>query len=180
MGFEEGVTGAFPVSWMAATSLKDIGKSMDITFTRDEFHELMLCWGRLLPWNNTQETLETLVANNFTIAILSNGDTQTLSNAATVFKPPVEFSYIFSSDFPVGAFKPQSAIYYQVLDRTQFKVEEVLHVAGGASDGGGARDAGLFSAVLHSTSFAEPQTLQSTQPCFDLPDITYVPGILGL
>ena len=81
-------------------------------------------------------------------------------------------AYIFSSDYPVGAFKPSMEMYHQVLQR--YPATEVLHVAGSPIDARGAREAGLFSALLHS----EPAS--GLQPCFVLANITMVPPVLGL
>mmetsp|Transcript_22981 Transcript_22981/g.33594 ORF Transcript_22981/g.33594 Transcript_22981/m.33594 type:complete len:259 (+) Transcript_22981:108-884(+) len=172
--FEEGVTGAFPFSWHISNSLKDIIRDMGLDISRDEFDALVKCWGKLTPWENTQETLEILADANYTIGALSNGDYYTLATAVSIFHTPVEFSHIFSSDFPAGVFKPQPAIY-EPTKHIGFEVEEILHVAGGGNDASGARDAGLFSALLH-----KPPKDGKTEPCFVLNDITELPAVLGL
>ncbi|CAM9535150.1 unnamed protein product, partial [Ectocarpus fasciculatus] len=170
-----------PFSWHVSTELKTILNDMGITATRDEFDALVKTWGELTPWKNTKETLQTLYAANYTIGVLSNGDRYTLSTAVSVFLPEVPFTYVFPSDFPAGAFKPAANIYQQAK-QVGFEIEEILHVAGGDGDGSGARDAGLFSAVSHSSNRRRlfHDKVGGTEPCFVLYDISEVPGILGL
>lgn len=180
--FEEGKTGAFPFSYFISQSLEDIIQSMNIVVTKSEFHELILSWSRLTPWPGTQETLQTLVNAGLTIAPLSNGDRSTLSSAIKVFVD-VPFKYIFPSDFPVGSFKPHNSMYEQTL-QVGYSSEEILHVAGGSTDAGGARDAGLFSVHLsHESAMQELKLLNgvaATPPCFVISDISDLPSILGL
>ena len=179
--FNEKVTGAYPFSWHVSTELQPILDNLGITVTRGEYDQLVKSWGTLQPWTNTQETLKTILDANFTIGVLSNGDSNTLSNAVTIFDSSVKFSYIFSSDFPAGVFKPQHEIYDQAKN-VGYSIDEIFHVAGGASDGSGARDAGLFSAVTSSKSFfhASTEGVGGTEPCFNLGDISEVPAILGI
>ncbi|CAE7909454.1 unnamed protein product [Symbiodinium microadriaticum] len=188
--FEEKQTGAFPFSWYISTQLQPILDDMKITVTRDEYDQLVKSWGNLRPWTNTQATLEKILNANITIAVLSNGDKNTLSNAVTVFPSTVTFTYIFSSDFPAGVFKPQHDIYEQAKT-VGYDVSEILHVAGGPTDGHGAYDAGLFSAVTSSKSFTNHAALSGASDgsvtaktgdttCFELGDISEVTEILGL
>lgn len=178
--FSEKVTGAYPFSWHVSTELQPILDNLGLTVTRSEFDQLVKCWGTLQPWTNTESTLQTILNANFTIGVLSNGDSDTLSRAVTIFDSSVKFSYIFSSDFPAGVFKPQHDIYDQTKT-VGYSLDQILHVAGGASDGSGARDAGLFSAVTSSTSKVFLDSgMGGTEPCFSLGDISQVPAILGL
>jgi HAD superfamily hydrolase (TIGR01493 family) len=182
--FEESVTGAFPFSWHISTTLQPILDKHGIFVSRSEFHQLLQAWGDLTPWTNTQATMEKILANNISIAVLSNGDYKTLSNAVTYFPDSVHFSHIFGSDFPAGVFKPQHDIYDQAKT-VGYDISEILHVAGGSTDASGARDAGLFSALAHSTSFqhralSSTGDVDGTTPCFTLDDISKVTEILGL
>lgn len=74
---------------------------------------MLRAWSDLIPRNGTREALARL-APRFMIAPLSNGDRNTLTEATRVFLPDVKMSYIFSSDYPVGVFKPLAPIYAQV------------------------------------------------------------------
>lgn len=185
--FDEGVTDSFPFSHLIANSLKTISNDMKINLTRSEFNELMVSWGKLTPWKGTQESLEILANNKLDIGVLSNGDYKTLQSDVSIFTPPVQFKYVFPSDFPVGAFKPQPDIYHQTL-KLGYDISEILHVAGGSTDASGARDAGLFSVLLAKTSvkkngrylFSETPNSKSSKPCFVINDISELPALLGL
>lgn len=181
--FEERVTGAFPFSWHVSTELDKILADMKISVTRSEFSELVQAWGDLTPWKNTQSTLEAILAANITVGVLSNGDRFTLERAVSIFTT-VPFAHVFPTDFPVGAFKPVHYIYDQAKE-VGYAVEEVLHVAGGATDASGARDAGLFSVLTHSVSgkrsaVFHDEFVSGTPACFDVGDISEVLGVLGL
>lgn len=173
--FDESVTGPSPFQWMLKTTLDSILKDMNLSVTDEEYAALIAAWGKLIPWTGTQGVLEQLYNANFTIGALSNGDKGTLGAAMTVFEPNVKFSYLFSSDFPVGSFKPDAAMYNQVLYGQGYTAEQILHVAGASSDGWGARKAGLYSALLRSPRYPLPP-----YPCFLLDDITDLPAVLGL
>ena len=184
--WEQSQTGAFPFSWLISSSLEEITQDLMMNLTRSEFNELVSAWGQLTPWEGTQEALEVLAKANLDIGTLSNGDWRTLQSDVSIFASPVSFKYIFPSDFPVGAFKPQPAIYEQTL-ALGYDISEILHVAGGSGDASGARDAGLFSVFLAKTYrnrgrnlFADTADQKSTQPCFVIDDISELPAILGL
>ena len=181
--FDESITGAFPFSWHVSTELKTILHDMNIEVSREEYDLLVKSWGDLKPWTNTEETLKTIYGANITIAVLSNGDRFTLSNAASIFTS-VEFSYIFPSDFPAGAFKPQHAIYDQAM-QVGYDISEILHVAGGQNDAYGARAAGLYSVQTHSVGksnlfHGDKVREGDPEPCFVVGDISEVPALLGL
>merc|ERR1711998_743591 len=107
--------------------------------------------GNLVPWEGTALVLNELSAAGYEVAALSNGDAETLRTAWSVFKH-APASHIFSSDFPVGSFKPLAPIYEQVSVATGLTGEEWLHVAGASFDASGARSAGMLSALSWSES----------------------------
>eukprot|EP01036_Dinobryon_divergens_P061405 gene61405-81849_t len=174
--FDENITGPQPFQWMLSTTLTTILESMSVSVTDDERALLIQAWGILTPWVNTQEVLTQLYNANFTLGALSNGDRGTLTTAMKVFLPAVSFTYIFPSDFPTaGSFKPDAAMYHQIKTTTGITASEMLHVAGANIDGWGARNAGLFSALLGRIPYP-----QLPLPCFMLKDITELPAVLGL
>ena len=80
--------------------------------------QLVATWGELTPWPGTGETLQLLQSKGIFLAPLSNGDYATLLHAVKVFLPQANLTHtVFSSDYPVGAFKPAAAIYAQVTAR---------------------------------------------------------------
>ncbi len=171
--FDETVTGPSPFQWVIRTSLDQILKDMQLTVTTEEYEALVAAWGQLTPWAGTEGVLAQLYNANFTVAALSNGDHNTLISATSVFKSTSPFSNWFSSDFPVGSFKPDEAMYNQVLKT--IAPENHLHVAGASTDGWGSRKAGMYSALLRSKKYPLPP-----YPCFLLDDITDLPAVLGL
>jgi 2-haloalkanoic acid dehalogenase type II len=183
--FDESETGTFPFSWLISTELKRILDELGLSVTRSEFSALVASWGTLEPWTNTQSTLEKIHAAGITIGVLSNGDRYTLTRAVSTFVT-VPFEHVFPTDFPVGAFKPVHYIY-DATKEVGFDVDEILHVAGSDYDAGGARDAGLFSVLTHSSSRRGRMLGNSssdgssyTSPCFNVNDISEVLPVLGL
>ena len=173
--FVESVTGPSPFLWVLETSLTEILYNMSISVTKDQFSDLIDAWGHLIPWPDTANVLTQIYNAGFKVATLSNGDVGTLTTAMQVFAPNVSFSYYFSSDFPVGSFKPDEAMYNQVQPATSLNPNQILHVAGASIDGWGARNAGLYSALLSSPPYPKPPL-----PCFLLDDITELPAVLGI
>lgn len=172
--FDESVTGPEPFQWMLRTTLPPILSNMKITVTDAQFEALIVCWGNLVPWSGTTDTLQKVFDAGYHLGTLSNGDPKTLQNAMSIFTG-VKFSYYFSSDFPVGTFKPDHAMYDQLPRISTYAVEEILHVAGASSDGWGARSAGLYSALSGS-----PPYPKQPYPCFLLKDITQLTTVLGI
>jgi len=170
--------GMEPFDYVAEKSITSIVQQMHlevkIPVNGTVFRDLVATWGNLIPWQGTTEVLTQLAQRGFQLAPLSNGDFVTLSRATSIFRPGANMSFIFSSDFPVGAFKPQPAMYAQLSQRSGLRPDEILHVAGAAIDGQGARLYGLYSALLHDTP------LSGVKPCFPLANITLLPAVLGL
>jgi len=173
--FDEAVTGPQPFQWMLRTTLPPILSKMQITVTDAEFEALIAAWGNLIPWSGTTDTLTKVYNANYHLGTLSNGDQNTLKTAMQIFTD-VKFSYYFSSDFPnAGSFKPDPAMYNQLPRISGYSVEEILHVAGASSDGWGARNDGLYSALVGS-----PPYPKKPFPCFLLKDITELIDVLGI
>ena len=149
---------------------------MNLQLSTEETERLILAWGKLTPWPGTYDVLAK-ISNSSSIALapLSNGDVGTLNAAMAVFQPHTIPKFLFSSDFPIGAFKPDSAMYKQLLADHGVTVEQVLHVAGSPTDAQGARKAGLFSALVYNKPIPGVYA-----PCFSLKNITDLLPVLGL
>ena len=170
--------GAEPFVWMANSTLAEIIPRMglvdEIPVYGDLYYQIISTWGDQIPWDGTTDTLN-IVSKHYNIGPLSNGDSDTLRRAMSVFAPMVQPFDIYSSDFPVGAFKPVRACYDQLSVRTGYARDEILHVAGAPSDGKGAAEAGIFSALTW-----KPPIPTGTQPCFTLNNITDLVALLNL
>eukprot|EP01031_Cornospumella_fuschlensis_P024736 gene24736-29889_t len=173
--FDISVTGPQPFQWMLNSTLTETLSKQKLTVTDFQFSALIKSWGNLTPWVNTKESLAKLYNAGYLIGALSNGDRDTLNRATSVFLPEVKFTYIFPSDFPVGSFKPDVAMYKQLDTSTSYSTAEMLHVAGASSDGWGAMNSGHYSALLSLVPYPKKPF-----PCFLLKDITGVPPIFGL
>jgi FMN phosphatase YigB (HAD superfamily) len=169
--FNASTQGPEPFQWVIRGGLEALLAQLALPVAPGSaaFEALCECWGDLVPFANTSATLA-LLGSRVLVAALSNGDEGTLRNATRIFQPPLHATY--SSDYPVGAFKPNARIYEQVV--AEFGADAVLHVAGSPVDAWGARSYGIYSAFLH-----EEAPLPGPQPCWLLGDISEVPGILG-
>lgn len=156
--------------------LGDFGISEHVPLNGPLFMALIDTWARLQPWPGVSYTLRALAkasAGSRKLAPLSNGARYILEQAAQVFVPDgVLMADFFSSDFPVGAFKPQPVMYEQLAARSQLDPRQILHVAGAPIDAQGARLAGLFSALAWNAP------LPGVQPCFVLSNITQLLAVL--
>ena len=170
--------GVEPFLWVTNASLGKLAAQLRIQNRlypgNAVWNALLACWGDLTPYPETKETLQKISKAGYLIGPLSNGAVTTLRNATRVFLP-VKMYDIFSSDWPVGAFKPQPAMYAQLLHKHNFTAMQVLHVGGAEIDAQGARQFGLFSAL----NLAD-QPIPGIQPCFYLQNITSLLPILGL
>jgi len=174
--FNQTTQGPEPFTWVIHTSLVTIlegfGLNGTVPVDGPVFSTLMQAWSNLTPWPGTAETLALLQSKGILLAPLSNGDHNTLLRAVSTFLPQVNMTGpVFSSDYPVGVFKPLGPIYAQVAEA--FGIDHVMHVAGSGIDGFGARSYGLFNTLLYDHADPGPQ------PCFVLSNITQLPAVLG-
>ncbi len=105
-----------------------------------ELRELVSAWERLPPWPEAGEVLEEVRRCGLTMATLSNGDVDMLQAllAATL---PVVFDRLISTEG--GRFKPHPSAYQRALDVLGVAEDELLHVAGAATDAAGATAFGI-------------------------------------
>lgn len=178
--FTEAETGGDePFMWVANTSLATIipalGMQMQIPVYGSIYNEILAAWGQEIPWPGTVETINKVANKGYHVAPLSNGDRATLKNAFSVFSPAVRPYDIYSSDFPIGAFKPQPVMYEQLFTKSGFTRDEVLHVAGAPGDGQGAATANVYAALTWNQPVPG-----GAQPCFVLANITDLSNVLDL
>src|SRR5215469_13993810 len=104
-----------------------------------ELEALVAAWERLPPWPEAAEVLADVRRRPLTLAVLSNGDFAMLSALMQTF--PIPFDRIVSVEG--GKFKPHPSLYRKALTEMGMRTEELLHVAGSASDAAGATAAGI-------------------------------------
>jgi phosphoglycolate phosphatase-like HAD superfamily hydrolase len=170
--------GMEPFQYVANTSLVSLLRQFHVPIAVDSppFLHLLACWGRLKPWSGVASTVAAVFRAGIQVAPLSNGAAFVLRQAWAGAFPdiplPTAAGGVFSSDWPVGAFKPQPVMYHQLLSITGLDASQVLHVAGAPIDAQGGRQAGLYTAL----SWNAP--LPGLQPCFALSNITQLLQVL--
>ncbi|HEV2359770.1 MAG TPA: HAD-IA family hydrolase [bacterium] len=104
-----------------------------------EMRTLVEAWERLPAWPEAAEVLAEVRRRPLVLGVLSNGDSGMLEALMRTF--PVRFDRIVSVEG--GKFKPHPSVYRKALAQMEARPEELLHVAGSASDAAGATAAGL-------------------------------------
>jgi 2-haloalkanoic acid dehalogenase type II len=168
--------GVEPFQFVTNSSLTALLQSFHLPIAVDSppFLALLECWSRLRPWPGVVNTISAIARAGIRVAPLSNGASYVLKQAWANAFPDVALHEVFSSDWPVGAFKPQAAMYQQLLSPTGLSAAQVMHVAGAPIDGQGGRLAGVLTALAWN------QPLPGVPPCFALANITSLLDILHL
>ena len=135
--------------------------------------QLVAAWRTLQPWPDAHNALVAVKTRGYTMGLLSNGDEDMLQ--ALLLKLPVVFDHMFSSE-EAGCYKPHPAVYALPLQRLQLKPEEMLHVAGSATDVMGTKAAGL--PCVWSNRRGEPLLDGRFAPDHELPDLSGLPALL--
>ncbi|HET8611084.1 MAG TPA: haloacid dehalogenase type II [Burkholderiales bacterium] len=104
---------------------------------------LTRAWDELRPWPEADEVLRSVKALGYPIAMLSNGDVAMLNALRAQFSTP--FDHVFACE-QASRYKPHPGVYALPPKSLGLQAEEILHVAGGATDVIGARRAGLCCA----------------------------------
>jgi 2-haloacid dehalogenase len=112
----------------------------NLTLSSEEREILVRAWDHLNPWPEANNVITALKQRGYRTAVLSNGDQAMLE--AVVENAALSFDHIFSSE-RAGYYKPHPAVYTLPGQALGMKPDQVLHVAGGATDALGAAAAGL-------------------------------------
>lgn len=105
----------------------------------EDLQELVGAWERLPFWPEAEAVLLAIQRRGLLVAALSNGDEKMLSRLLS--RLPVPWDAIVSTEG--GRFKPHPSAYQKALDRLRVGREELLHVAGSATDAAGATAFGI-------------------------------------
>ena len=104
---------------------------------------LVAAWDRLQLWPEAAEVLRTVRERDYQVGLLSNGDEVMLQTLAS--RLPIHCDHIFASE-QAGYYKPHPSIYELPLKALGMTSDQILHVAGSATDVMGAKAAGLHCA----------------------------------
>jgi len=106
----------------------------------EEVAALVAAWEDLPPWPEAAEALGEVRRRGLVLATLSNGDEDML-RALLDRTLPLRFDYLISTEG--GRFKPHPSAYRRALETLGVRVEDLLHVAGAATDAMGATAYGI-------------------------------------
>ncbi|MGQ0602364.1 MAG: haloacid dehalogenase type II [Anaerolineales bacterium] len=127
---------------------------------------LVKAWGELQPWPEAGEVLAAVKVRGYLMALLSNGDEAQLQTLTT--RLSISFDHIFSSE-RAGYYKPHPSVYELPCRALGLLPEQILHVAGSATDVLGAKSAGLRCAW--SNRRGEPVLDPAFAPGYEFADL---------
>src|SRR2546428_314671 len=141
--------------------------------TRDELSHLIDAWETLPPWPDTVGVLTQVRRLPVILGTLSNGDADMLK--ALLGRLPVAFDRIISTEG--GKFKPHPSVYAKALHALGVDRDDLLHIAGSATDAAGATAFGIRTVWVNRSGSAvlDPRFA----PPDELPDLTGLSGILA-
>jgi 2-haloacid dehalogenase len=105
-------------------------RQLDELFTESELQDLVQCWHRLEPWDDTVEGLK-LLSSKFRTSTLSNGNVSLLEDLVRHASLP--FTDIVSAEH-FGAYKPSPRVYLGAAEKLGLKPEECVLVAAHLKD----------------------------------------------
>ena len=155
-------------------------RAMDYTFARagvalsgEQRDALDRAWDRLPPWPEARATLAELRARGYPLGLLSNGDEEMLRSLAKAIG--IDFDAVLASDH-AGHYKPHPSMYLLPRQRLGIGDDEVLHVAGSATDVLGCKSAGLRCAW--SNRGGDLMLDPGVRADHEMPDLAGLLGIL--
>jgi 2-haloacid dehalogenase len=144
---------------------------MRIGNTRQE--ELLAAWRRLRPFPDVRPVLREVISRKYKVALLSNGDKETLSSLAR--RIGTEFDDIFSAE-EAGVYKPHPLIYRLPERRWRAPPGELIHVAGSSVDVLGSKAAGLYTVWVNR--YSQQSEEFSQKPDYEIRDMMHLLELL--
>lgn len=154
-------------------ALADTLVRCNVTLSESLQTDLLNAWQTLQPWPEAAAVLDSIRARGYTLGVLSNGDTAMLDTLVRRLLPVIE--HIFSSE-QAGYYKPHPSVYALPLQTLALAADQVLHVAGSATDALGTKAAGLNCAWSNRNH--EPLIDPNYSVDFDMPDLRQLLEIL--
>ncbi|KAL4806991.1 HAD-like domain-containing protein [Aspergillus unguis] len=114
-------------------------RQLDELFTESELQELVQCWHRLDPWDDTVKGLG-LLSSKFRTSTLSNGNVSLINDLIQHGSLP--FTDITSSEH-FGIYKPDPRVYRGAAERLGFTPEQCVMVAAHLGDLEAAKKCGF-------------------------------------
>ncbi len=153
-------------------SARNVLRALDPPLSTDEVSALVAAWETLPPWPEAASVLAEVRRRPLVLGTLSNGDADMLT--ALLATLPVTFDRIISTEG--GRFKPHPSVYASALKTLGVRQDEVLHVAGSATDAAGATAFGIRTVWVNRAGEAvfDPRCA----PAYDVRDLTAVLELL--
>jgi 2-haloacid dehalogenase len=111
-----------------------------VVLTETALQDLVAAWDQLQLWPEAESVLTEIAARGYRIGLLSNGDETMLRALAKHW--PIRFDDVFASD-RASYYKPHPSVYALPLEALGLAADQMLHIAGSATDVTGAKSAGL-------------------------------------
>jgi 2-haloacid dehalogenase len=154
-------------------SVRQTLRALTPPLSADELTDLIRAWETLPPWPEAGAVLTEVRRRPDVLGALSNGDTDMLT--ALLTRVPVPFDHIVSTEG--RRFKPDPSVYAHALAVLGVGKDELLHVAGSASDAAGATAFGIRTVWVNRAgdAVADPRYA----PAHEVPDLHGVLEVLN-
>jgi len=136
-----------PFEIVRRVTLSQLFFKLKIDHTKDDIEQLVTVKGTPMLFTDVKEHLTRIQdTSKYKMAVLSNGDLQSLDNAVNGLGIPVDRAI---SAEQAGYYKPHSGVYKHAIKELGVPGAQVLHVAAHAWDIRGARAAGMAGAYIN-------------------------------
>lgn len=135
--------GRIPFSHITRLSLNYALSRAQVSLDEALRQSLVEKWDQLQLWPEAGQVLNEVKKQGYAVGLLSNGDDVMLRTLASCL--PITCDHIFVSE-QAGYYKPHPAVYELPLTALELRPDQVLHVAGSATDVTGAKAASLCCA----------------------------------
>ena len=165
--------GRTPFERIRRECLSQLLSRLGIAHTPDDVENLLTTNARVSLFHDVQEGLLAL-KGKFTLAVLSNGDLDSLQRAVSGLSIPVD--RVISAE-QAGVYKPHSAVYRYAIDSLNLQANQVLHVAAHPWDVRGAKATGLLGAYINRDNVPYSDSLP--HPDLEVSKLTALASNLG-
>ncbi len=132
--------GRVPFDTITRRALDYTLRRAHVVLSETALQDLVVAWEHLQLWPEAESVLTEIEARGYRIGLLSNGDETMLRALAAHW--PMQCDDVFASD-RAGYYKPHPSVYALPLQTLGLAADEMLHIAGSATDVTGAKSAGL-------------------------------------
>ena len=165
--------GRTPFESIRRECLHQVLSKLGVAHTSEEVEDLLTTKATVSLYPDVQEGLLAL-RNSYTLAVLSNGDLNSLERAVANLSIPVD--RVISVE-QVGVYKPHSAVYGYAAEHLGLSPNQILHVAAHPWDVRGAKAFGLLGVYLDRDNV--PYGESSFQADLEISNLTELAGRLG-